>query len=77
MRFLEQQEREMRMEVQRVGSEIRDLKRCVRAVKREQTQIQARNQSRSVRFAPIGEFESGSGSDADTEDVNVVVISAD
>ncbi|KAL5528430.1 hypothetical protein ACEPAF_7566 [Sanghuangporus sanghuang] len=81
MCFLEQQEREMRLEVQRVGTEIRDLRRCVRAVKREQSQIQARSQFRNdaqtrVRFVPVEEFESGSGSDADTEEVNVVVIAA-
>ncbi|KAL5507282.1 hypothetical protein ACEPAH_6738 [Sanghuangporus vaninii] len=81
MHFLEQQEREMRLEVQRVGTEIRDLRRCVRAVKREQSQVQARSQFRNeaqtrVRFVPVEEFESGSGSDADTEEVNVMVIAA-
>ncbi|KAL5485206.1 hypothetical protein ACEPAI_7848 [Sanghuangporus weigelae] len=81
MRFLEQQEREMRVEVQRVGTEIRDLRRCVRAVKREQSQVQARSQFRNeaqtrVRVVPVEEFESGSGSDADTEEVSVMVIAA-
>ncbi|KAL5523783.1 hypothetical protein ACEPAG_7956 [Sanghuangporus baumii] len=83
MRFLEQQEREMRVEVQRVGAEIRDLRRCVRAVKREQSQVQAqarsqfRNEAQTrVRVVPAEEFESGSGSDADTEEVSVVVIAA-